>query len=722
MSRLVQLGAVSLALKFLPAVAKPVAAPIHHLIVIDISGSMYRALIELRLHLKNKLATLVGENDTVSIIWFSGRGQFGTLVEAMKVKGVADLSSLHAAIDRFLQPLGLTGFTEPLQEMEKVIGRLKKKASGHLFNGFFMSDGYDNQGSERGILDVCKRLEGLLDSAAVVEFGWNANRPLLTKMAETLGGKLVFSEDFPSYVAAFEGSLTGGGAKKVPVTLDHPVTKGAVFALAGGDVLTFTPDASNVVLVPEGLTELAYFTSAAGSAYDRTKDTDALIWASLVPLAQRLDTEGLFGVLAALGDVALVNSFVNSFSKEDYSRFQDEALAAAVDPTKRYIDGYDPKAVPAEDAFTVLEMLADLSSSEENLFYPYHPAFHYERIGAASVARSEEAKFVVADKTKGYEISSLVWNADRPNVSVKVCIAGHVKLPATRPAPLPEQIDSFIWRNYTIIRDGIVHTRTLPVSLSEATFAKLQANGLLAGEKWVAGQVYVLDFPKVPVINRKMVKGVTAKDTFATELELAMLKGAQKVVNDYRKRITPKESAKFLLLYGDAATEYLASLGVTDYNGFNAPSNTVKSGDFYMATELSIAVKGLSTLPKVADVENAIDAVDADPEKKKKLKLSEFTMAPMIRRLWAFMTSPAVAEAADRNELLKTWLSTEQKAIVKRTRELSEVLAQRKFSIVVGHTWFSDLASMDDTTLSVELAGFGPVSVTAKLSEKQIDL
>jgi hypothetical protein len=720
MSRIVQLGALSLALKKLPAVSKPVPAPIHHAFVVDCSGSMYGDLPDLRTHLKNKLASLVGVNDTVSIIWFSGRGQFGTLIEAMKVNGVADLSALHTAVDRFLQPVGLTGFTEPLQEMEAVFGRLKKKATGHLFNAMFLSDGYDNSGTERGILDVCKRLESLLDSATVIEYGWNANRPLLTKMAETLGGKLIFSEDFPSYVSAFEGSLTGGGTKKVPVTLDHPVTKGAVFARAGDSVLTFTPDASNVVLVPEGLTELAYFTSSAGAAYDRTKDTEALIWASLVPLAQRIDTPAIFSVLEALGDVALVNRFCNAFSKQDYSDFQTEVLAAAGDPAKRYVEGYDPKAVPPEDAFTVLEMLSDLAASEENLFYPYHPAFHYERIGAATAARSDDAKFHVGDKAKGYPVSSLVWTEDRPNVSVKVCIDGYVTLPASRPKPLPERIDSHIWRNYTIIRDGIVHTRKLPVSLSEATFAKLQANGLLAGETWEAGKVFVLDYPKVPVINRKMVTGVTAKDTFQAVVELAMLKGAQKVINDYRNRITPKESSKLLLLYGEAATEYLKGLGVTDYNGFNPPSNTVKSGDFYLATELSIAVKGLTSLPKVVDVENALDAAEADP--KKKLKLGEFVMAPMIRRLWAFMTSPAVKDAADRNALLKTWLTTEQESVVKRTRAATERLAQCKFAVVVGHTWFTDLASMDDTTLNVELPDYGPVSVTAKLAEKQIDL
>jgi hypothetical protein len=714
MTSIVQLGAASLALQKLPVVAKPVPAPVHHIISVDVSGSMYSDLPELRLHLKNKLSTLVGANDTVSIVWFSGRGQCGTLVEAMKVNGVADLSSLHTAIDRFLQPTGLTGFTEPLQEMENIIGRLKKKASGHLINGLFMSDGYDNCGTERGILDVCVRLEKLLDSVAVIEYGYYANRPLLTKMAETLGGKLVFSEDFPSYVTAFEGSF-GAGTKKVPVKLDHAASAGYVFALTGESLLTFTPNEDNVVSVPEGLNEIAYFVAKKGKAFDHKKNDDALIFAALVPLAQRMETETLFSVLGALGDVALVNSFSSCFSKEDYSRFQAEVLAVAADATKRYVAGYDAAAVPKEDAYTVLEMLSDLSSSDANLFYPYHSAFAYERIGAAREANDEEVRFHVADKSKGYPINGLVWNENQPNVSIRVKVDGYVKLPASRPALLPETIDSFIYRNFTVIKDGIVHTRKLPVSLAEATFAKLQSNGLLAGESWAAGKVFVLEFPKLPVINRKMVKGTTAKDTFQAVIDLAFLKGAQKVFNDWRDRISPKVSAKFLAMYGEVGTEYLKTVGLTDYSGFNPPGKTVKSGDFYMAKELKIAIKGLSSLPKVIDVENALDG-------KKKLKIGEFVMAPAIKRLDEFMSSAMYTGAADGSALLGTWLEGEQKAIVAKTRELMEMLAQRKFSVVVGHIWFSDLASLDDTSLEINVPDYGPVTVTANLKDIEVAL
>lgn len=718
MTSVFKLGAVALALQVLPVVAAPIPAPIHHIIVTDISGSMYSDLPEMRIHLKNKLATLVGPNDTVSLVWFSGRGQCGTLVEAMKVNGVADLSSLHTAIDRFLVPTGLTGFKDPLQEVVNIIDRLKKKVPGALFNMNFMTDGYDNQWSDKEILELCKVLSTKLDSAAIIEYGYYCNRPLLTKMAETLGGKLVFSEDFQSYAAAFAGSL-GGSTKKVPVKLDFVPTEGYVFALAGENLLTFTPDADNIVLVPEGLLAVAYFVGEKGETFDHTKHTDAHIFAALVPLAQRIQTDALFSVLGALGDVALVQSFSSCFSKEDYSRFQSEVLAAAAEPAKRYVAGYDPAAVPKEDAYTVLELLSDLSGSDDNLFYPYHSAFAYERIGAARAANDEEVRFSAADKSKGYRINGVVWNEDRPNVSVRVKVDGVVKLPASRPAMLPETVDSFIYRNYTIIKDGIVHTRKLPVSLSEAVFAKLQANGLLAGESWAPGKVLVLEFPKLPVINRKMVRGTTAKETFGAVVELAMLKGAQKVFNDWRDRISPKVSATYLALYGEVGTEYLKGVGVTEYNGFNPPGTTVKSGDFYMAKELKIAVKGLSSLPKVLDVENAIDAASAS---KKKLKIGEFVMSGAIKRLDEFMNSAVYTTAADGNVLLGAWLEGEQKAITAKTRELMVRLAQHKFSVVVGHIWFSDMPSMDANTLDVDVPDYGPVTVTANLKDIQVAL
>lgn len=715
-THIIGLGKHALAIQNILSVkTEPVPAPVDHVIVIDISGSMYGDLSELRLQLKNKLSTLLKEKDTVTIIWFSGRGQYGVLVEQLEIRSVADLSGLHAAIDRYLQAMGLTGFKEPLQEVIAAIDRISAKRKDSLFSLFFMTDGYDNQWSDGDILAVCKKLEPKLANAVIIEYGWHCNRALLAKMAETLGGKLIFNKDLQEYRLTFEKEIGGDlGGKKVPVKLDGAATMGFAYGVIAGSLLTFVPDEHNVVMVPEGLADVAYFTATRGRAFDRHADGSGLIWAALTALSQRMDSDAILEVLSALGDVALVDSFSSCFSKEDYVFFQDAAMKCAVDASARYASGYDAAAVPKEDAYTVLEMLSDLSSSDENLFYPHHEAFSYERIGAATLQKDRSVRFEYADKGRGYPVNGIVWNEDRPNVSVRVRMEGFAVLPEDRAAILPEKVESFVYRNYTIVRDGIVHTRRLPVSLTEATFAKLQANGLLKGETWAAGKVMVLDYPRLPVINRLMVKGATAAATFEKVMQLQLLKGTQKVLNDFRDRFIPKESKKFLVLYGQEATDYLATLGVTDYNGFNPPSETVKSGDFYMAKELKIAVKGLSSLAKVADVDAAMAA-------GKKLKASEFVLTPALQKVKDFMASPFYTGAADPAALIGAWIESESKAVTKATRELMQELAQCKFAIVVGHTWFKDMASLDDNSLDITLAGYGPVAVTATLKDVQIE-
>jgi hypothetical protein len=243
----------------------------------------------------------------------------------------------------------------------------------------------------------------------------------------------------------------------------------------------------------------------------------------------------------------------------------------------------------------------------------------------------------------------------------------------------------------------------------------LQANGLLAGESWAEGKIFVLDYPKLPVINRRMVQSVTAQETFNKVLRLQLLKGTQKVLNEFRDRYIPKESKVFQVVYDAEDVQYLKDRGITDYNGFNPSSTSAKSGDVYQAFELKIAVKGLSSLPKVSEVEAALVA-------KKRLKVSEFVMTQALEKVNEFLTSSLYIKAADQKALLGTWLESEAKAVVAQTRQLMQELAQDKFSIVVGHTWFKDMPSMDDNSLEVELPGYGAVAVTATLKETQIEV
>ena len=54
--------------------SKAVEVPVNHIFVIDCSGSMSYDLPKIRKQLKNKLPSLLKQDDTVSLVWFSGKG------------------------------------------------------------------------------------------------------------------------------------------------------------------------------------------------------------------------------------------------------------------------------------------------------------------------------------------------------------------------------------------------------------------------------------------------------------------------------------------------------------------------------------------------------------------------------------------------------------------------------------------------------------------------
>ena len=80
-----------------PAGQTPVASNAHRVFVIDCSGSMSYDLPQLRQELKQRLPILTQPGDLVSLVWFSGKHEFGTLVEALPVKSLTDFVELNKA-------------------------------------------------------------------------------------------------------------------------------------------------------------------------------------------------------------------------------------------------------------------------------------------------------------------------------------------------------------------------------------------------------------------------------------------------------------------------------------------------------------------------------------------------------------------------------------------------------------------------------------------------
>lgn len=729
-------------------------AAINHVFWFDVSGSMYGNLPAIRAQVKNKLATLVGPDDTVTLGWFSGRGQCGIIVEGAKVSDVQQLTKLQQAVDRYLQCVGLTGFKDPLVQSKDLFKRLA--ANGNPISLFFLSDGYHNDGPPAEVLSAAEQLASLIGAATVVEYGYYADRAMLTSIAERLGGTLVFAQNFSDYEAVVS-KVTGARpeGKKVVVVVNEAVGD-MVYGMKDGAILTYAVNKGEA-LVDMSLTHVGFLTekkqvqTAPDFVGNDSEAVDALpfAYAAVALMAGRMQPKVVKGLLRGLGDVKFIEQFANCFGKQAYSQFIADVTEAIYLPVKRFTDGYDPTKVPADDVFTVLDLINLLAADEDNRILLKSPEFKYSkisrgRVDANTVLTSEEAEKVAEltdqiGKTKdlkliaslskqiealtekpgpikfvenegdgedGYPVSSLTYNESRPNVSVLITRHGHLDLSGQkdRPANVPEQYPITTFKNYSIITDGLVNVDVLPLKLSENTQKELrklaEAGRLPAGVFTAKGKVIDGKFKedvisanllKLPVINANMVKSVKLEDLVREELTLMKMKAEQKVINGLitEKTGSRTSSAGLTEKYGAESAAWLKEKGITD-RGFSPKSVQAESTDFYMSKELEVKLKGLSSLP----------SLDKAREGGKN--------AGVVMIQAALKTN----ESKPLQDLQK-----EQDVVRKAVRAKIAELAKTKFSIIVGQTWFGDCASLDENQKTID----GIVG-TAELGEKQINI
>lgn len=720
---------------------------VNHLFIFDTSGSMYADLPRMRSQIIARLPELLKDGDTFSAIWFSGRGETGVIVEGESVTTLKDLKRVKKLIDENLVSRGMTSFRDPLDMVSQVVKRAEKSAGKNPWSMVFMSDGCDNQCSVSDILSAAKSAGANVQSSTFVEYGFYADRPMLTKMAEHAGGSLIFAKDFDAWLPTFEAALTK--RVKVGKRVQHGVESKAVsdfvFALHDNDLLTFAVEngAKHFAIIPEGLEEIYYLSNVPVGRVCEDSPIDKAgkcpvsgLYAAMSLWSTRMDPHVVLPILKVLGDVRLIRQFSGAFGKQRYSEFQQEAaLAAFNEPsqasrcTSRWAYGYNPKVVPDDDAFTILDLLAILQEDEENLVLLDSPEFKYNRIGRVRLVDEESdtgLRFTPKAWTMGYPIRNLTWNEARPNLSILVRKEGTVDLSgldtnkSTGPKPIPHELETFIWRNYTLVKDGIVHVDRLPVRVTGRTSRKLIDRGVIPTS--INEGVAVLDLSKLPVMNRSMVQTLSACKLFKDHLELMKIQATQKVFKHYAKAVTAGEpkSKVFEALYGAGGAMWLESLGFTDYSGF-APKKVLaaKSGDFYMNKELNVKLKGLSSLPKVDDV-----ALNLKAGMKKKSTLGFKLMEPAIEQVESFLKSDIYLKSRDQPALLSSWLTTETKSLDTERRQRIVSVARAAFTTVVGQVWFTDLKSLDETTLEIDAKPFQdkPLSCEVVMEEKKVDL
>lgn len=731
-----------------------VSKPTNHIFVVDVSYSMSYDLPLIKKQLKNKLPNLMREGDTISIIWFSGRDQSGILKEEVEVKSLKTLTDLNDAIDKWLNPVGLTAFLKPLELTTDIINRIKNNRPESLFSLIFLTDGYNNDCPWNEVISTLKSMENDITSSTFVEYGFYADTQKLTQMASLLGGEKVSTSDFDEFEPVFEKKISSGSAstKKIKVSIDDDHEYDFAFSIENGSVLLYHIN-DGEILVGDNVNQILFFSgNKIGDELKSSEDTDTILYAGIYVLSDKLlnfDAEKLF---YALGDVYNYKQLVNAYGKQKLNEFKNSIRVCIKEHSERFLDGRDViKPVP-DDAYCLMNLIDDLTKLDDCNFYPNHESFQYNRIGRkmetkgsnlsekeqkqlAEAKNVEEAnkiledlrnknvdlKFINTNPDKGYPIKDLVWNESRANLSVRVKYEGKVELPENKYEI--SEVETFKYNTYTLIKDGIVNIDILPVSWSQELDDLLMKNDVhfqrsseYNSEKEGVERYILIDLKSIPVINRGMVKNISAKELAESEWKLKKLQGDAKVYNHFRKDLFPKESKSYIEAVGESAANWLKEIGITDYNGFNPPKIAGETQDTYMAITLETKIKGLSSLPKVDDV---IEKIKNDKE----LKLNEWVLSNAIINYNEQLKSEIFQslDEEQRNEVLKNYIIKKSEEMTSKKRKVMQEIAQIKFSLILSKNWFKEFKSFDENKLDLNLDGQS-LSFTFDMKEKEVKI
>jgi len=721
-----------------------VAKKTNHIFVVDVSGSMYYELPLIRTQLKNKLSNLMKEGDTISIVWFSGSRDAGILKEEVEVKSLKTLTDLHDAIDRWLRPVGLTAFLKPLQLVKELVGRIQSNRPDSVFSMIFLTDGYNNDCPWNEVISTLKSLETDIASSTFVEYGYYADTQKLTQMAAVLGGEKISCDGFDDFEPMFDAKISNSlyGGKKTVVEITDSYLYDFAFSanVKDGSVLLYNI-VDNKILVGSNVKEIYFFSSNAVGVEAGNTGSDTSLYAAIYVLSDKLLNDDAEKIFYALGDQHHYQMLVNAFGKQKLNTFKTAIKECVGDVSKRYpvYNGKVQIQPVADDAYCLMNLIEDLGNTEGCLFYPNHDSFTYNRIGrkkissatvltesdkkklaeaktaeelkklAAEVTESKvEVKFQNSNPDRGYPLTDLVWNESRANLSVRIYIEGEAILPENKFEI--DKVASFKYNTFTIVKDGIVNVKELPVLFNPELHNILVKNGV---GFTMDGETCVIDLTSIPLVNRGMVKAVSAMLLAKQQWELKKLQGDKKVYDFYKKELFPKTSKSFVEVLGQEAADWLKEVGVTDYNGFAPKVVSAEATDFYMSVVLDTKIKGLSSLPKVEDVVKKL-------ESGAPLKLSEFVMADAIKKYQAQLESDIYLSLGEeqRKGVLKTYLETKSGILNKQRRKILQEIAQIKFSLILSKKWFTEFSSFDENQLALNIDG-QDLNFTFDLSEKE---
>lgn len=595
---------------------------LHHIHLLDRSWSMSGEIGALVENVKKTL-DVMNENDYVSIVWFSSAGEYRTII-----KGAKKDENTYKLLDSIKSCVGLTCFSEALQEVGDIINDLETICPN--FNVTLFTDGYpvtswsDEEERSAKAVEVWKEKVLALNT---VGYGNYYNQEFLKSLSEkTAFGQMIHSSQIDEYVTIW----TENFERVSDLVLDNVeiTAEGCEILYLNSKTTKMTNDSIHYRALENkknqfiilGDTPIIKF-EMNGKTYSSEDITTKIPKPTTTALAYAYAYENYYkntrqvalDILArTLNDKYLVDTQINAFTFDEVAEYTKQLKKAVFSSKGRLIDGEcDKDYLPKADAPCLMDILATLTSNKN--YYVY--STEYTKIGLKTMDT-----FNLFKKSKERVITplnSIIVNKDKLNISIQSTIKGTVSLNPKQAdkVDLPREVDSFMFRNQTIVKDGIVHLETITVIVDDITLADLKTlnipNFIVSEKSADLGTELVINLKAVPIINRMYLNNSKIERVLDNTATILTLEARQKVLNALIKKINENSpNIESVTAYTLEQLEILKEHGLDSsllYKGVDLKVEDKEGKDYYEAKSFKFQIKGYATLPSLKDVVSKVN-------------------------------------------------------------------------------------------------------------------
>lgn len=693
----------------------------HEINLLDRSGSMYSSLDRAVDTLIERAKVIQEHDGFLSVGWFSSEGQ-----HKFVFKGVKVTDEVFQLIETLRNTVGATCFNEILGD---TVGLLKTHANlADVTVVNLLTDGqscvYDVKKEMTASRENAAEIGKLISSFNAIGYGSHYNREFLVELTgKSPYGRFVHIEDVGNIYLDTLNILGNEVLDSRPsrLKITHKAansafiyTSGKTFISRNGSSIEFANFNSKAdvhtlyVVTEEAIKTMAVeiedqvFELKHEGTIDEEVRLPALYAMAYEAYLTLNDRKTAFDILKNnVKDKHLATQVVGAFTYSEIGATADLLYRAAHDESLRFQDGKcGPSFMPASATTSVFDVLNMLANDDEAKMIPFHDVEISKELTAArkkftstynrttrKVTDSEDIFKSMPGGTIS-DLSSLVYAEDRLNINIRFTIKGTAKINhlAAQRVQLPENFETYKYRNFSIIKDGTLNVKVLEVMVGKETAAEFATinkkhRGFI---RYNEDNIFLLDLSKVPFMRSTSLEDVDVK--VLTNLTIANnnLEVEQKAV---KILIAEQESmTKATIKTGEFKAFTAEQIKVLEdhgirsdgsYQGINKSAPKVDALDSYQTREVYTYVSGFSSLPSANAIKKKLDA-------GKKLTASEQAVHDAIQNHSAKIAGMKPVEAI---KALNGALKDIRTELLKIRGELSMF----KLTTILNNAWFGQI-------------------------------